>query len=72
MWWKAEFGGEYQISMVKIRNRRDCCGNRLKGTKVFIGNTQCGTINGGGQGQWYQVRCNVRGDIKLLLIFDEL
>jgi hypothetical protein len=25
-WWKANFGGEYSVVMVKIRNRIDCCG----------------------------------------------
>jgi hypothetical protein len=62
MWWKADFGGDYQISLVKIRNRKDCCGNRLAGSKIFIGNTQCGTIeNGTKKNQWYQVKCNARG-----------
>ena len=68
MWWKADFGGDYRIAMVKVLNRKDCCGGRLAGTKVFIGNTQCGVIeNGTKNGQWYQVRCNVKGSFVKLV-----
>lgn len=42
-WWKASFvGGEQWVWKVRIQNRVDCCGGRLKGTKVMIGGQQCG------------------------------
>jgi hypothetical protein len=68
MWWKAEFGGEYQIKLIKIRNRWDCCGGRLAGTKVYVGNNLCGQVeNGTKQRKWYQVRCNARGGFVKLM-----
>jgi ribosomal protein L44E len=36
-WWKASFnGGESVVERVRIRNRHDCCGNRLTGTKSLL------------------------------------
>jgi hypothetical protein len=43
-WWKAGFGKDYNIVMVKIRNRIDCCGQRLAGTKVMIGTQLCANL----------------------------
>jgi hypothetical protein len=37
-WWKASFvGGSALIERVRVKNRHDCCGNRIAGTKVTIG-----------------------------------
>ena len=47
MWWRAEFGQMYWVDRVRIRNRRDCCGNRLAGTDVFIGGQKCGQVEPG-------------------------
>jgi hypothetical protein len=38
MWWRANFGQNETIAKVRILNRRDCCGERLGGTIVRIGN----------------------------------
>jgi hypothetical protein len=47
------------VDRVKILNRRDCCGERLAGTKVFIGHKFCGSVAGGTRnGQWYEVKCS--------------
>jgi len=44
-WWRAQFdGGAREVSKVSIRNRLDCCGERLAGTKVYIGEKLCGTV----------------------------
>jgi len=56
-WWKANFGMEVTVTKVQILNRGDCCGARLKGTKVFIGDTLCGTLNNAEQGSWVTVKC---------------
>jgi hypothetical protein len=50
-YWKASFvGGEALIEKVRVKNRHDCCGKRIAGTKVTIGGQLCGTISGGGNG----------------------
>jgi len=36
-WWKASFvGGTRLVEGVKVKNRHDCCGERLTGTKITI------------------------------------
>lgn len=58
-YWKASFkGGPAMIESVRIRNRHDCCGNRIAGTKVTISGQLCGTISGGSNGQWITVKCS--------------
>jgi hypothetical protein len=37
-WWEVQFNQGYAIDRVRILNRRDCCGGRLAGTKVFVDN----------------------------------
>jgi hypothetical protein len=65
-WWKASFqGGDQWVWKVRVLNRRDCCGQRLKGVKISVGGTECGTINQNTKnGQWYEVKCArpIRGD----------
>jgi hypothetical protein len=49
----------YWIGMVKIVNRRDCCGNRLAGVNVFIDKQLCGQVpNGVKNGQTVEVKCS--------------
>jgi hypothetical protein len=63
MWWRAQFGQEYWIDRVRIRNRRDCCGGRLADSEVFIGGESCGKVEKGTKnGQWYTVKC--QNDLK--------
>jgi hypothetical protein len=65
MWWRAQFGQAYWVDRVRIRNRKDCCGNRLAGTDVFIGTKKCGRVEAGTKnGQWYTVKCqrDIKGD----------
>jgi len=41
-----------------IRNRRDCCGQRLALTRVLIDNAECGkTPARTANGRWDTVRC---------------
>jgi len=61
-WWKASFGGAYTVTKVQILNRGDCCGGRLSGAKVFIGDTLCGTILDPPQGEWTNVNCVAQGE----------
>jgi hypothetical protein len=48
MFWKCPFSGNQNAWVWKVRvlNRRDCCGDRLSGTKISIGGQECGTITG--------------------------
>jgi len=49
-WWKADFGGKmHAVKEVRIWQRRDCCGDRVNGLKIKIGNEVCvkKTKNGG-------------------------
>jgi len=58
-WWKANFGVNVVVTKVQILNRGDCCGDRLKDAKVFVGDTLCGTIKKPEQGAWISVKCSV-------------
>jgi hypothetical protein len=67
MFWKCGFQGKQNAWVWKVRvlNRKDCCGDRLSGTKVSIGGQECGTISGTTKnGQWYEVKCSkpIRGN----------
>lgn len=57
------------VTMVKIKNRSDCCGERLAQTSVKIGGKQCGkTPKKTKNGEWIVVKCKkpLKGlDIKL-------
>lgn len=73
MWWRAKFGGKrYRVTVVRIRNRKDCCGQRLARTRVEIGGELCGTLPGKTRNnQWYTITCSkpVEGDdVKLITV----
>jgi hypothetical protein len=61
-WWKAEFDNTYTIGKVKILNRGDCCGGRLNGAKVYIGENIFGTLNNPEQGKWATLKGRVEGN----------
>ena len=43
-WWEVDLGGDYTVQYVRIKNRMDCCSNRLDGVKVLVGGMECGII----------------------------
>jgi hypothetical protein len=47
-WWKASLTGNdgqpYTITKIQILNRADCCGDRLNGALVLVGDQLCGII----------------------------
>jgi hypothetical protein len=58
-WWKASFvGGPAAIERVRVKNRHDCCGERLTGTKITINGQVCGSIPATGNGKWAEVKCS--------------
>jgi hypothetical protein len=59
-WWKASFkGGDQLIERVRVKNRHDCCADRLAFTKITIDGEVCGTIPNKGlsNGAWVEVKC---------------
>ncbi|KAL5252859.1 hypothetical protein ACHWQZ_G015583 [Mnemiopsis leidyi] len=60
---------EAAISVIKIANRKDCCGDRIIGFKVYIssekrGEVECGTISE--NRPTYEFRCNgVGNEVKI-------
>merc|ERR1711957_1015435 len=70
MWWKAQFGEQYNFTKIRIRNRINCCGQRLAKTQVFISGKLCGSLPTSTQnGKWYEVTCNLKGnEIKLVSV----
>ncbi|KAG8134077.1 hypothetical protein E2320_011847, partial [Naja naja] len=52
-WWYVDLGSRYAISSVVVKSREDCCGERLRGAQIRVGdcvpkrgfsNHLCGTI----------------------------
>jgi hypothetical protein len=57
-WWKAQFeGGSRLVERVRVKNRHDCCGGRIAGTKVTISGQFCATLPSAGNGAWIDVKC---------------
>ncbi|XP_053101163.1 fucolectin-like [Hemicordylus capensis] len=38
-WWYVDLGGDYAISTVVVKNREDCCSERLQGAQIHVGYT---------------------------------
>ena len=38
-WWRVDLGKVDTVASVKITNRGDCCGNRLRNFDILVGNT---------------------------------
>merc|ERR1711957_300935 len=68
MWWKVKFPVKYNFSKIRIKNRANCCPDRLDLTKVYVSGKLCGTIpKGTKKNTWYEVTCNLTGnEIKLV------
>ncbi|KAL5249183.1 hypothetical protein ACHWQZ_G018138 [Mnemiopsis leidyi] len=43
-WWKVDLEANYVVENIWIRNRIDCCSERLNGAMVLVGDVQCGTV----------------------------
>jgi hypothetical protein len=37
-WWRVDFGREVEVTGLRVYNRGDCCGERLQGFSVYVGN----------------------------------
>jgi hypothetical protein len=46
------------VHRVRVKNRVDCCGERLRDTTVTIDGKICGNLPGSTKtGVWYEVKC---------------
>jgi hypothetical protein len=54
-WWSAKFYDVLTVNRIDILNRGDCCGNRLTGAKVFVGETAVATIMDAPKGEWVSI-----------------
>ncbi|XP_060098891.1 fucolectin-like [Heteronotia binoei] len=66
-WWSVDLGRDYAISAVVVKNREDCCGDRIQGATVHVGGHVgdfgkssfiCGTITDLQKGSLTTVLCN--------------
>ncbi|CAI5778802.1 Hypothetical predicted protein [Podarcis lilfordi] len=66
-WWHVDLGQQYAISAVVVKNRGDCCGKRLQGAEIRVGdsvadqgksNPLCGTITDTSLGSVSTLYCN--------------
>ena len=60
-WWKAAFPAPLTVTKVKVLNRGDCCGGRLNGAKILIGDQLCGKLKSPDQGKWITTKCKLEG-----------
>jgi hypothetical protein len=62
-WWRVDLQNRHTVANVKVWNRGDCCGTRLNGFEVRVGDTQdvkgprCGETHSIGQGKSKKVDC---------------
>ncbi|XP_063183755.1 uncharacterized protein LOC134512307 [Chroicocephalus ridibundus] len=65
-WWNVDLGGRRAVAAVVVKNRQDCCWERLRGAQVHVGdapgergkdNPICGTITDAGPGSLSTVCC---------------
>ncbi|XP_062835937.1 fucolectin isoform X4 [Anolis carolinensis] len=66
-WWYVDLGDEYAIFAVVIKNRGECCGDRIRGAEIHVGdfvaenskfNPLCGTIADTSLGSISTIHCN--------------
>uniref|UniRef100_A0A2D4JI15 Fucolectin tachylectin-4 pentraxin-1 domain-containing protein n=1 Tax=Micrurus lemniscatus lemniscatus TaxID=129467 RepID=A0A2D4JI15_MICLE len=70
-WWRVDLEESYKIYAVVVKNRRDCCGHRLLGAEIHVGdslensgrfNHLCGIIQDASLGSISTINCdNNRG-----------
>ncbi|KAG8546577.1 hypothetical protein GDO81_018592 [Engystomops pustulosus] len=38
-WWRVDLLESYRISYIRITNRGDCCGDRISGAEILVGDS---------------------------------
>ncbi|XP_040399697.1 fucolectin-1-like [Cygnus olor] len=77
-WWAVDLGGRHAVAAVLVKNRQDCCWQRLRGAQVHVGdapaehgrdNPICGIIADASPGSLSTVCCRgLRGRYVSVLI----
>ncbi|XP_060099027.1 uncharacterized protein LOC132574809 [Heteronotia binoei] len=66
-WWSVDLGRPYAISIVVVKNRQDCCSERIQGATVYVGHrlgdfgsstVSCGTVTDLRRGSLSSIYCN--------------
>nr|XP_020660116.1 uncharacterized protein LOC110084815 [Pogona vitticeps] len=66
-WWYVDLGSQHIISTVVVKNRGDCCGERIRGAQIYVGDSAptqrtnsslCGTITDTTTGSISTFCCN--------------
>ncbi|XP_013917641.1 PREDICTED: fucolectin-like [Thamnophis sirtalis] len=66
-WWYVDLGSRYAVSSVVVKNREDCCGERLQGAEICVAdcvpthglsNRLCGTITDTRLGSISTISCD--------------
>ncbi|XP_039382140.1 fucolectin-like [Mauremys reevesii] len=66
-WWNVDLGSRQSVSAVIVKNREDCCGERLEGAQIRVGDAVadhgkhdpiCGTITDTRPGSLSTICCN--------------
>ncbi|XP_069709319.1 uncharacterized protein [Phaenicophaeus curvirostris] len=66
-WWNVDLGGRRAVAAVVVKNRQDCCWQRLRGAQVHVGdapaergkeNAVCGVITDAGPGSLSTICCH--------------
>ncbi|KAM6458729.1 fucolectin-like isoform 1-T2 [Liasis olivaceus] len=66
-WWYVDLGDSYKISVVIVKNRKDCCGERIDQAEIHLGDTLedhgksnplCGIILNTSPGSITTIYCN--------------
>ncbi|XP_053916644.1 uncharacterized protein LOC104063070 [Cuculus canorus] len=66
-WWSVDLGGRHAVAAVVVKNRQDCCWQRLRGAQIHVGdapaergkdNAVCGVITDAGPGSLSTICCH--------------
>ncbi|XP_070538275.1 uncharacterized protein [Ptychodera flava] len=69
-WWKVDLGREFEIHDVIITNRGDCCGDRLEGAVVRVGNDEDIANNQKCEESIDTVGINLEGEISIQCLLE--
>jgi len=63
-YWTAHFKkGKQYVGKIRIKNRGDGAGERLRLARVEVDGKKCGALPGAtSNGAWYDIRCNLYGE----------
>jgi len=69
-WWRVDLLDSFTVHRVSIKNREDCCGDRINGVQVFVGDDLCGAITYHAESSTYMVDCGGRVGTYIQIVND--